>query len=52
MSEAHRRLNTLVGSEVSLAEIRRAVQALQADYDAAGYALARVVLPRQALRNG
>jgi len=42
----------IIGRSASLADIQRAVAALQAGYDDAGYALVRIVLPPQTLRDG
>lgn len=42
----------IVGRSASLSEIQQAVAVLQAQYDEAGYALVRIVLPPQTLRDG
>jgi hemolysin activation/secretion protein len=42
----------IVGRSVDLREIQQAVDALQTAYDAAGYALVRIVMPPQTLRDG
>ncbi len=46
------RFAAITGHVVSLSDIRRAVAALQAAYDNAGYALVRIVVPPQTLRDG
>jgi len=42
----------IIGRSVDLHEIQQAVAALQAAYDSAGFALVRIVMPPQTLRDG